>query len=105
MRVIVKIQGGDKLDPDVIVDPLIDTIGVAVERGRKYLYDIAWDEKDYTFVLPFKSVSKPSDIVLVSDLSLGERFFGRINKVSINGNRTQDTFVIKTTLGADRKIG
>lgn len=92
------------MDPNVLTDALIDTIGVAVNKGKKYLYDIAWDEKDYSLTFPFRHILKPSDIASISDLSLSESFFGRINRVAISGSRQNDTFVIQSILGVDRKL-
>ncbi len=89
MKKLIVLQGvPHNPSPETIVDELCTTQRLCEERGRAYLYDVAWDKLVLSLTLKIPKEFTCGDVVQFYDPDVGNMVKGRVtswnNQCSVN---------------------
>jgi len=105
MKVKVIRGEGTNEYPGVIANELCSTEAVGVELAKEFLFSNGFDKYLYEITTDFKGDMVCNDVLVVSDSSIGEIFYGRVTGWSVNLSFSKDSGLnVEQTISLERSI-
>ena len=104
MKTLIQRSTGDRVSPDLIINPLCTTELVCTEKGKEYLYSEGFDVLNYEIEIPFRQSLVCSDLINVLDISIGETFYSRLSGWSLGVSVQDGKVAVKQVLTVERSI-